>query len=170
MPWSCRPESLDFLDRAPASFLTEGDLDAPPERVFAVLADIDSWSKWFDDLRSARWTGASQPGVGATREVALGAITVNETFLAWDVGQRFAFRIDTATLPLIRALVEDWRIEPLPAGRSHLVWRAAYDPTWLTRLLHPLVRAIFSRQFRRSVAGLQRYIKEQPASEDVTLS
>src|SRR6187431_2615566 len=80
MPWTLRPEPLAFAETAPDYFLNEAELDAPPERVFAVLADIDSWAHWFDDLRSAHWTGQAHEGVGATRKVILGAASVNETF------------------------------------------------------------------------------------------
>ena len=157
MPFAVRAETLDFVDRAPAEFLTEADLPATPERVFAVFADIASWPRWFDDMREARWTGAATSGVGATRWVRLGAIAVDETILAWEPGRRFSFRIDTATLPLVRAMVEDWRLEPTQNG-TRLVWRAAYEPTLLTRLLHPIVRAIFGAQFRRTAEGLKRYL------------
>ncbi len=157
MPWTCRPVELDFVERAPHEFLTEAELPAPPERVFEVLADIDSWPRWFDDMRAARWTGTQKSGVGATREMTLGIIRVDETMLCWEPGRRFSFRIDTGTLPLLRAMVEDWQLRPTQNG-THLVWRVGYDPSLLTRLVHPIARAIFGRQFRRTAEGLKRYL------------
>lgn len=157
MPWDCRPETLEFTVDPPAHFLTEGEIDATPERVFAVLADITSWPRWFDDMRDARWTGPAHSGAGATRHMVLGAVSVDETFLVWEPGQRFSFRLDTISLPLVRAFVEDWRLLALPDGRTKLSWRVAYEPTWLARLIHPVLRAIFIRQFRRTVAGLAAF-------------
>lgn len=162
MPWSCRPESLEFAASAPDFFLVEGELDASPERVFAVFADVTTWPQWFDDMRAGAWTGPQEGGVGATRKMTLGLLAVDETILAWEPGRRFAFRIDRATLPLIRAMVEDYRLEPRPDGRSFLRWRAAYAPTTLTRALHPIVRAVFGRQFRRTLEGLRRYLAAHP--------
>lgn len=158
MPWSCRAETLDFVERAPHEFLTEADLPAPPERVFEVFADVASWPRWFDGMKASRWTSAQQGGVGAVRRMTLDTITVDETILAWDPGRHFAFRIDTATLPLIRAMVEDYRLERRGDG-THLVWRASYEPTLLTRLLHPIVRFIFGRQFKRTAAQLRDFLK-----------
>ena len=157
MPWKCRAEGLDFVDRAPFEFLTEADLPAPPKRVFAVLTDIASWPRWFDDMRDAKWTSPQQGGLGATRWMKLGAITVDETILAWDPGRRFAFRIDTATLPLLRAMVEDYALTPTQNG-THLRWRVAYDPKPLARLIHPILRFVFGRQFRRTAENLKRYL------------
>ena len=97
----------------------------------------------------------------ATRKAILGAASVDETFLAWEPGVRFSFRIDTITLPLIRAMVEDYKLVPLEGGRTRLVWRIGYEPSWLGWLLHPLVRAIFGRQFRRTLMGLQKYVRQQ---------
>lgn len=159
MPWTLRREPLEFAETAPSHFLNEAELDATPEKVFAVFADIESWARWFDDFRSAHWTGPAHEGVGATRKAILGAATVDETFLAWEPGRRFGFRIDTITLPLVRAMVEDYRLIPLDGGRTRLVWRIGYETTWLGSLLHPIVRKIFGRQFRRTLVGLQAYVR-----------
>lgn len=159
MLWKLRAEGLDFVDRAPFEFLTEADLPASAERVFEVFADIHSWPRWFDDMHASRWTGPQQSGVGATRLVSLGLIEVDETMLVWEPGARFSFRLDTATLPLIRAMVEDYRLTPTATG-CHLSWRAAYEPTLLTRLLHPIIRFVFNRQFKRTAEGLKRYLAQ----------
>jgi uncharacterized protein YndB with AHSA1/START domain len=110
MPWACRAENLDFVERSPYEFLTVADLPAPPERVFEAFADVSGWPRWFDGMRAGRWTSAQQGGVGAVRHMTLDTVTVDETILAWEPGVRFAFRIDTVTLPLIRAMVEDYRL------------------------------------------------------------
>lgn len=158
MPWTLRSESLSFVESAPDYFLVEGELDAPPERVFAVFADVASWATWFDDMKKGEWTGNQQGGVGATRKMTLGLVAADETILAWDPGKRFAFRIDTLTLPLVRAMVEDYQLEARPNNKSYLRWKAVYEPTLLTRILHPIVRMIFGRQFQRTLVGLRGYL------------
>lgn len=158
MPWACRAENLDFVEKAPYDFLTEADLPAPPERVFEVFADVSGWPRWFDGMRAGRWISAQQGGVGAVRHMTLDTLSVDETILAWEPGVHFAFRIDTVTLPLIRAMVEDYRLERRGEG-THLVWRAAYDPSLLTRLLHPIVRFVFGRQFKRTAERLRQLLQ-----------
>lgn len=159
MPWTLRAEPVEFAQSAPAHFHFEIELDAPPDKVFSVFADIDSWARWYDDFRSARWTSEAKGGAGSTRIAVLGAATVDETFLVWEPGKRLSFRVETITLPLVHAMVEDWRLEPLPGGRTKLSWWIGYAPNWLCRLIHPIVRAIFGRQFQRTLAGLQAYVR-----------
>ncbi len=158
MPWECRPETLDFIKRAPAVFVNEADLPASPERVFEVFADITTWPKWFDDMKRTRWLPGSKGGLGDQRVMELGLLTVTETFLAWEPGARFCFRIDSASLPLLNALVEDYQITALPDGRTHLDWRVHYELKLWARLIHPILRIVFGRQFKRTVAGLQRFL------------
>lgn len=160
MARTLRAESLSFVEQAPFQFVNEGVFDAPPERVFAALADAPGWSRWFKDLLEARWTSAAPFGVGSTRWVKLKTATVDETILAWEPGRRFSFRLDTITLPLVRAMVEDWRLEPAGEGRTKAVWIAAYEPTWLTRLLHPIVRFAFGQQFKAAMKGLARQVAQ----------
>ena len=129
MPWECRPETLDFIKRAPAVFVNEADLPASPERVFEVFADITTWPKWFDDMKRTRWLPGSKGGLGDQRVMELGLLTVTETFLAWE-----------------------------PGGRTHLDWRVHYELKLWARLIHPILRIVFGRQFKRTVAGLQRFL------------
>lgn len=158
MPYECRAETLSFVGSAPAVFVNEADLPAPPARVFEVFADIDTWPKWFDDMRRSSWMPGSSGGLGAQRRMELGALTADETMLAWEPGRRFSFRIDAVTLPLLRAMVEDWQLTALPDGRTRLDWRVHYELKPWARLIHPILRLIFGRQFKRTVAGLQRYL------------
>lgn len=158
-----RDVELDFFDHPPAHFRNEIELPAPPERVFALLGDPPGWASWFDDMKSGAWTSAPPYGVGATRTMVLGLTTAEERILAWEPGRRFAFRIERLGVPLVRAMDEDYRLEPTPSGCT-LVWFVAYEPTWLARAVHPLVRAVFGRQFRRSLEGLRRKLAGQDAA------
>ena len=56
-------------------------------------------------------------------------------------------------------MVEDYVIEPLGPSSSRLHWVAAYEPTLLMKALHPLMRAIFGSQFRRTVVQLAKYLE-----------
>lgn len=158
MPWPCRPETLDFIARAPAVFVNQADLPVTPERLFEIFADVNTWPTWFDDMKRMTWLGSSKGGLGDSRLAELGLITVAETFLAWEPGSRFCFRVDWASLPLLNALVEDYQITALPDGRAHLDWRVHYELKLWARLIHPILRLVFGRQFKRTVAGLQRYL------------
>lgn len=158
-----RPVELDFLERAPFHFRNEIDLPCPPERVFEAFADPPGWAAWFDDMKSGAWTSPAPHGVGATRTMVLGLTTAEETILAWEPGRRFAFRIDRLGVPLVRAMAEDYRLEPTASG-CRLVWIVGYEPTPLARLVHPVVRAVFGRQFRRSLDGLRRVLAGAPSA------
>lgn len=158
MPFECRAETLSFVGSAPAVFVNEAELPAPPSRVFEVLADVASWPRWFDDMRASGWLPGHSGGLGAQRRMELGALTAVETMLAWEPGARFSFRIDSVSLPLVRAMVEDFQLAALPDGRTQLNWRVYYELKPWARLIHPLLRFIFGRQFKRTLAGLQRYL------------
>lgn len=151
------PVELDFTERSRYSLDQSAVVAAPPERVFALMADGGRMGEWFHDFVACRWTSAAPHGVGSTREIELAALTVKERFLAWDPGRRLAFRIDAITLPLVSKMIEDMRLEPVDGGRSTRVsWRVHYEPTLLMRLVHPIGRRVFARMFAKSLAGLAR--------------
>ena len=56
LPHKCRPVTLDFINTAPYRFINICELDAPPDKVFAILEDGPSWVLWFKEIETVRWT------------------------------------------------------------------------------------------------------------------
>jgi hypothetical protein len=157
---------LDWTLRAPFRFDNEAVIDAPPERVFAVLADCDTWPAWFPDFRGATWLTRPPHGTGSSREVRLKLLSAEERFLAWEAGKHMAFVVTALTLPLVRRFVEDFRLEPAGEGRTRLRWCAYYEPGLVMRLVHPVARLIFGGMFREGIAGLTSYVSRTAAARE----
>jgi hypothetical protein len=72
----------------------------------------------------------------------MGGLTYDETVIAWNRPDRFAFRVDRASLPVGAALAEDYRLLPDPSG-TVLEWTFAIHPgpamRWATRLFDPVM-------------------------------
>jgi uncharacterized protein YndB with AHSA1/START domain len=157
----CRSVGLDFAASAPWRFENVVELDASPDEVFALFADGASWPRWFPGIRRVDWTTPDPKGVGTTRTVVLATATVYEHFLAWDPGRRFAFRFDGANRPLCRALVEDYRLEPIDGGRTRFTYVVGIEPTLLVRALAPLTRRMFARTFSGGAQGLRDFLRRR---------
>jgi uncharacterized protein YndB with AHSA1/START domain len=132
--------SLEWADQAPLIVQATATSTAPPEAVFAVLADHERWPEWFGAVTRVVVTGARE-GVGATRRVHLPGASFEEVFLAWDVGSRWAFTVTAARPKLMRALVEDCRLTPADGG-THIDYRMCFEPT---RWSGPVMRLVAGR-------------------------
>jgi hypothetical protein len=53
---------VDIDHNAPAVARAETVVEAPPDAVWRLIADIDSWPAWNPDVRSARLEGELAPG------------------------------------------------------------------------------------------------------------
>ena len=128
---------------APIQLHHELMLPAPPQAVFAVLADSPGWTDWFRGMRRVRIDGADR-GVGTLRTVWVGMNRVQERFNVWDEPGAIAFNIVSSNVPGLHSMVEDYRIEEAPGGAklTITVGVAAAGPL---RLLPGLVRAIVGR-------------------------
>lgn len=165
MRFTCRAVELGSLAGAAWRFENVVELDAASAEVFDVFADGESWPNWFDAVRRVVWTSPQPRGVGATRTVvlriALLDVTVQERFLAWDPGRRFAFRFEGASLPLIHAGIEDYLLEDLSGGRCRLTYAVHLEPTAAARAAGPVARPMFARMLRAGAEGLRSYIAER---------
>ena len=151
--------TLDWTSDAPESFHNEAILEATPDEVFALLADTDSWARWFPEFEGAYWLTDGEPGVGARRVAELDIMDVREEFLAWEPGERFAFTVTGMTLPLATRLVEDYRMAPHGDGQCEFTWDVYFEPRWFLRPFGFLLRHQFGTMFEEATASLVDYVR-----------
>ncbi|WP_329213972.1 SRPBCC family protein [Streptomyces sp. NBC_01485] len=147
-----RPEGLDFVGTAPVRLVFAREVAASPEQVFRALAeDVSDWSEWFPAVTSI------QPlDDGAGRDVRLkGGGRLRETVLVAKAPEVYAYRVDVANAPGLRALVEEWRLTPAGAG-TRVRWTFAADGNGALRAVLRLARAGLGRSFRDAVTRLDR--------------
>lgn len=152
----CRPETVAFATRAPLRATVVRELSADPTRVFGVLADAESWPRWFPGLRAARWTSPDPYDVGATRQVTLGPLKVDEEFIVWEPGERFAFTFTETNLPGTRAGVELVELVGLPSDRTRLSYTFAVEPVGLPSALGASLAPAVRTLIGRGLAGMER--------------
>jgi hypothetical protein len=152
------PVSLSFFDDAPFRVVTTIRLAVPPERVFATLAEPETWPRWFPMMSRAAWTSPNTAAIGAEREVAVRAFgTFRERFIAWQPGVRYAFTMIGTTSPLVDAMAEDYRLSAVGGG-TQLEWVLAARPTRLGNAVKPVLRAIIRRIGAGAGRRLARYL------------
>ncbi|MET9420529.1 SRPBCC family protein [Streptomyces sp. NPDC006540] len=147
-----RPVELEFAKSAPLRLVFSAHLTASPQALYAALADdVAGWPEWFTAVTAARPVDD-----GAGREIRLkGGTVFTETVLAREPDTRYAYRVDQTNAPGLRALLEEWRITPTPAG-SRVQWTFAADgpaPLWVVLRLG---RPGLGRAFKDAVRNLDR--------------
>ena len=97
------------------------DVDAPAERVFALVSDVTRMGEWSPESTGGSWRSGTPGAVGATfrgsnrRGRASWSTTCQ--VVASERGRVFAFAVGTTTRP-----ESVWRydLEPLPDGRTRV--------------------------------------------------
>ena len=159
MPFNLRPEDISFPDRALVRLAFSRVVPEPPERVFDVLADHDAWARWFVDFRKASVTGETREGVGTERRVWVGPMVLDERFIAWERGRRFAFTMLRSNLPILAAMVEDWRLAPIEGG-TRVDYVVGFDlPGWV-RPLKGLLLWKFRPLFEKALPNLEEHLRK----------
>ncbi len=154
---------LSFFETAPAVVRNEAFIAAPRADVFAAISgDPAGWGAWFPGFTDGgRWTTPPPQGVGSERKVRAYWTDYEETVLAWDEGERWAFRVDVTSAPMFAAFAEDYLLADEGTG-TRFTWVVAYRPKPFMRLAAPVAPLIFRRMTRRVAAGLTRVVG-QPA-------
>lgn len=112
-----------------ASYLVVGHSAAPPDQVFAVLADGAGWSRWAGPMVVKSWwerEGTPAPGgVGAIRALGMKRIGSREEIVAYDPPAHLAYTI-LSGLP-VRDYRADVRLTPQGSG-THIEWSGTFTP------------------------------------------
>jgi hypothetical protein len=88
-------------------------------------------------------------------------MTLEEEFLVWEPGRCLVFQVTHTSLPLCRRFAEVYDLSPTPEGHTALAWRIAYEPTPWLRLLHPLLRPLFARDFAVAEERLTEVVRQR---------
>ena len=146
-------KDLDWIERAPVSFSGSVTTTASPQAVFTILADHERWPDWFPLLKKEEVLGPRREGVGIRRVATFPGAKIEELFIAWDPGQRLAF-IATAVSPgIVRALLDDCRIEPAHSG-SRVTYTTYLDPVSVFRPLLGLMKGAMGKQLDKAMLAL----------------
>jgi hypothetical protein len=111
------------------------DAACPPERVWALLSDLEAVQRYNPGVREAKIQGAKRAGVGATRVCELlpkGRVVERVTH--WEEGRALGLEVAESDWP-IHFMRWVTRVEPRPGGvriSQELEYRVKFGPIgWL---------------------------------------
>jgi uncharacterized protein YndB with AHSA1/START domain len=129
-------------------------VDAPPARVWEVLADPSTYPRWVVGAKSFRGADPIFPAVGSRfhHSVGFGPLTIDDHTEVTDLNAPWRIELRARTRPLGTARVV-LLVQPRDGGTSHVTMiEEAGDP--LTRLVfNPLTHLLV---WGRNVEGLRR--------------
>ncbi len=106
---------------------TEHTTDAAPEAVWALLADVTTWTDWgvwdVARLRSADPSGG--PGVGAVRELRVERTRSIEEVVVFDAPRRLEYALVGGNIP-VRNYRGTVTLEPTPSGGTTIRWASSF--------------------------------------------
>ena len=151
----------EWIETAPIVVDESIVVHAPPAAVWAVIVDHASWPEWFTALDRVE-PGATSTGVGGTRRVITQRLPIDEEFTVWDENEHFAFGVTATKLPILSALAESVRLEPIDDGtacrvryRQGVEGRAGFG--WAMKLLWSRAAA----GLPPALDGLRRRVEER---------
>ncbi len=155
-----RAEELGFLETAPRRWAFEALVRAPHDVVFdAIAADPSSWH-WFPGFTTGAYEGPGPHGVGSVRRMKIGPGVYRETIIAWDRPSRWVYRVDETTIPIAKALMEEWTVQPAGGSTAVVRWTFAIAPRLMFHALGPVASALLRRTFRKAMTNLDAALQK----------
>jgi hypothetical protein len=129
----------------------------PVEEVFAFMTEPQNQTQWRKGVVESVRTSEGPLGVGAAGKVvwsSMGGMTSDWTCTAWELDRRFAFRV---TKPI--SFDAEYRFEAVSGGTRVEV---EAEPQRFFRLLWPLARRYFGKEYAADLATIKGVLEAQP--------
>lgn len=153
-PLTRRP--LDWMPQAPVQLTRSRRVAAPAARIWEAIAAHERWPEWFRPVTSVERIDGGE-GVGSGRRVHIRSVTIEEEFLAWEPGRRFAFTVVRASVPGVRSMVEDIQLDPAGDDATTVRYTQAIEPVAAV-VVGPLLRRAVPRTLDRALENLERHV------------
>lgn len=89
-----------------------GVIEAPPGRVWDVLADYGAIASWAPNVDHSCLLTERADGVGAVRRIQTGRTTLREVVKTWEPSASLSYRI-IGLPPIVRSVTNTWRLAGL---------------------------------------------------------
>lgn len=140
-----------------ASFVSRARSAAPPQTVFALLADAPAWQEWAGPfVPRARWEPGTPAGVGAVRRLGAGRMSVREQVVVHEPPHAFSYVLLTGVR--WHGYRADVRLTEDEQGGTQVEWtgRLSSPLPGVARLLLPVFRVLVEGFARRLVREAER--------------
>jgi len=142
--------------------INEIHIDAPPERVFAVLADWRSYGDWVVGSRKIRGADPGFPAAGTRfhHQVGVGPLNLNDHTSVMEVDQPRKLILKAKARPLGTAIVEmEMRRE---AGGTRVYMREDPGDPLSAFVFQPLTHLLVRGRNVESLKRLKRLAEDRP--------
>ena len=134
------------------------DLDHPPERVFALLADVARTPEWLSRCTAVEVIGSDPPASGTPLRFTFlqgekpGVMT--GTIIAFEPAMRIAFHYGDKLF----AITVDFRLTKIATGTRLIETLDITTHTIAGKLLQPLIRGILAKALVADLAKLRNLV------------
>ena len=143
--------------------INEIHIDAPPERVFAVLADWRSYGYWVVGSRKMRGSDPGFPAAGTRfhHQVGVGPLHLNDHTQVLEVHQPTKLILKAKARPFLGTAVVDMTMEARDGG-THVVMREDPGDAMTAFIFNPITHLLVRGRNVESLKRLKELAEHRP--------
>jgi len=161
-----------FLRTAQRVYTVDQRVDADVAKIWAVLTDTSSWSKWFPGVAEAvvlpdpKTGSAKSLQIGTRQFVKVKFSRFESEIVEWDPPHKLAWCVRRSTFPWAYAQIDEFEVVETPDG-NHVRWTSAVSPRFGVRFPMVIWRQLRRRVWKKAAAALDVAANASPETPNV---
>ena len=135
-------------------------VDAPKEKVWAVLADLALCQEFNPGIKKSYYVADVRDGLGAARHCDFSMGFVEEDVVDWDEGESLSLEVYKLKGMPVEEVKGHYRLESERAGTIVTHWIDYQTKGPLGLILRPITKSMFEKAVKYTLAGLKEYSQE----------
>jgi uncharacterized membrane protein len=130
-------------------------INAPVEKVWEVLSNLEKISDWSEEIKSAECVGDHKRGLHAQRKCLLSNnVIITERIVSWNEGSSFTY--EGFDIPMIASAKNTWTVKS-DKGQTLLTTEseASIKGGYLGLILEPLIKLVSKRMSRKTLSAFK---------------
>lgn len=159
MWWSMEKPDVSLIESAKHLIDVTHEYDAPPEKVQKSFLGFVGEPPWSPGFMGVDWWTPARELDGAVMDELYSFMAMRVEVMEHTPGSRTVAWVSRWSLPFATKMVQLVETKPRAGGGTTMRYRVAYVPPWLVAWAVPMVAGIFKWWFKKSLSGLEGYLK-----------
>lgn len=150
-----KPEQ--YVNTAPARLTHSVTINAPIEKIWAIVDDTPNFDKWFKGVKWGKVEIETEKGLGAKRLAQLNNNKYYEEIIAYEPLKKWGFSMIESNSGMCKTITEVIYLDKVDANKTKVTYKGGYEYNGIFKYMKPVMNGAVTNIWKNAFKGLKEF-------------